>query len=132
MTEATATLPVEQVIGQSGIAASADGLRLDMRLPWYRSLPLSTVRVESVAIDGAAIDLSDALFELDGRRWPLAAIEDEVDSFWFVLDSAFLILPGVNLASGETHEVSLTIALYPPYIPGMKRANTQTARLRVA
>ncbi|HZU64229.1 MAG TPA: DUF6379 domain-containing protein [Novosphingobium sp.] len=125
-------LPVERVIGESGLAASADGLRLDMRLPWYRSLPLSTVRVEALSLDGAPVDLADALFELDGRRWPLAALADEIDSFWFVLDSAFLILPQLHPAPGSRHEVALTLAVFPPYIPGMKRANSQTATLAVA
>ncbi|HWU04030.1 MAG TPA: DUF6379 domain-containing protein, partial [Novosphingobium sp.] len=124
-------LPVERVIGESGLTASPQGLRLDMRLPWYRSLPLSTIRVEAATIDGQDMDLANALFEIDGSSWPLAAIAEEVDRFWFVLDSAFLILPGVHIAQGTQCRVSLTLALYPPYIPGMKRANAQTETLTV-
>lgn len=41
-------LPVERVIGEEGLAATPRGLRLAMRLPWYRSLPFSTVDRKSV------------------------------------------------------------------------------------
>jgi hypothetical protein len=124
-------LPVERVIGDQGLVAGDDGTRLDMRLPWYRSLPLSTTAVESLAIDGQAVDLSDALIEVGGVRLSLEAARDAVDRFWFVLDSAFLILPSVHLQPGSSHRVDLTLSLYPPYIPGMKRANPQSETLVV-
>jgi hypothetical protein len=124
-------LPVERVIGEEGLTAGPDGARLAMRLPWYRSLPLSTTEVGGLAIDGEAIDLSDALIEVDGGRFPLAAARDEVDGFWFVLDSAFLVLPSVRLEPGSSHRVDLTVNLYPPYIPGLKRANPQSEILVV-
>lgn len=38
-------LPVERVIGEEGLTATPAGARLAMRLPWYRSLPFSTVEV---------------------------------------------------------------------------------------
>jgi hypothetical protein len=124
-------LPVERVIGEEGLSAERGGLRLAMRLPWYRSLPFSTVEVASLAIDGQAVDLSGASIEYDGKAWPLAEIGDQVDEFWFVRDSAFLFLPDRTEKAGEEHAVALTINVNPPYIPGMKRANPQAATLRV-
>lgn len=125
-------LPVERVIGEEGLAATDGGLRLAMRLPWYRSLPFSTVEVASLAIDGEAVDLADARVEYDGQSWPLAQQGEEVDRFWFVRDSAFLLLPGHSAAPGSEHAVALTINVSPPYIPGMTRANPQVETLRVA
>lgn len=125
-------LPVERVIGEEGLRAAADGLRLAMRLPWYRSLPFSTVEVASLEIDGQGVDLADARIEYEGHSWPLARNGEQTDTFWFVRDSAFLHLPGRNAAPGSEHSVSLTIKVNPPYIPGMKRANPQTEVLRVA
>ena len=122
-------LPVERVIGEEGLAASDGGLKLAMRLPWYRSLPFSTVEVASLSLDGAAVDLSGASLEYDGARWPLAANGEEVDRFWFVRDSAFLVVPGHAITPGSAHEVALTINVSPPYIPGMKRVNPQTSTL---
>lgn len=124
-------LPVERVIGEEGLSAGPDGLKLAMRLPWYRSLPFSTVEIGGVSIDDAPVDLSEALIEYDGKRWPLAENGEQVDSFWFVRDSAFLILPGRSEAAGSEHRVSLIVNVSPPYIPGMKRTNPQTDTLRV-
>lgn len=120
-------LPVETIIGEEGLESTGEGLRLAMRLPWYRSLPFSTVEIASVAIDGEPVELSGALVEHDGERWPLAVQGEETDRFWFVRDSSFLILPGQQLPAGSRHEVALTLNISPPYIPGMKRFNRQTA-----
>jgi len=125
-------LPVERVIGEEGLEATAGGLRLAMRLPWYRSLPFSTVEVGPLEIDGQPVDLSDAVIEYDGKSWPLSQNGEQVNEFWFVRDSAFLLLPSCKADAGSMHEVSLNLFVNPPYIPGMKRANPQTATLVAA
>lgn len=125
-------LPVERIIGEEGLSSASDGLRLAMRLPWYRSLPFSTVEVASVEIDGEAVDLSNANVEYDGNSWPLAQLGEQTNAFWFIRDSAFLHLPGRTAAAGSEHTVSLILNVSPPYIPGMKRSNPQTQVLRVA
>lgn len=125
-------LPVERIIGEEGLSSGPDGLRLAMRLPWYRSLPFSTVEVASLAIDGEEIDLSEAEVEYDGECWSLADQGERIDTFWFVRDSAFLRVPRRSLAGGQDHRVDLILHVSPPYIPGMKRANNQSDTLQVA
>ncbi|WP_298200688.1 DUF6379 domain-containing protein [Novosphingobium sp.] len=124
-------LPVERIIGEEGLTASSGGLRLAMRLPWYRSLPFSTIEVGALSIDGHPVDLSDAAIAFDGEQWPLAANGEQTNTFWFVRDSAFLVVPGHDLAPGGEHGVELTLFVSPPYIPGMRRFNTQTQSLSV-
>lgn len=124
-------LPVERVIGEEGLAATAGGLKLAMRLPWYRSLPFSVVEVGPLSVDGEAVDLADALIEYNGQQWPLAENGEKVDTFWFIRDSAFLVLPSLSAEVGETREVSLNLFISPPYIPGMRRTNPQTSTLTV-
>ncbi|MBF9149372.1 C-glycoside deglycosidase beta subunit domain-containing protein [Novosphingobium jiangmenense] len=124
-------LPVERVIGEEGLAATAGGLKLAMRLPWYRSLPFSVVEVGPLSIDGEAVDLSDALIEYNGEQWPLSQNGEKVDTFWFIRDSAFLVLPSLKADAGSAHEVSLNLFISPPYIPGMRRTNPQTSTLIV-
>lgn len=125
-------LPVERVIGEEGLSSTADGAKLAVRLPWYRSLPFSTVEFASLSIDGVPIELDKASIEYDGDQWPMAENGERVDSFWFVRDSAYLLLPGEHFEAGSEHDVALTINVNPPYIPGMKRANPQQETLRVA
>lgn len=123
-------LPVERIIGEEGLSTSPDGIRLAMRLPWYRSLPFSVYEVASLAIDGEPVDLSDANVEYEGNSWPLAQLGEQTNAFWFVRDSAFLHLPSKTVEPGSEHEVSLVVHISPPYIPGMKRTNPQTQTLR--
>lgn len=125
-------LPVERVIGEEGLAATDKGLRLAMRLPWYRSLPFSTVEVADLSIDGEAVDLASVRVEYEGNSWSLAEMAEQTNAFWFVRDSAFLLVPGRSAEKGSEHRVALTINVNPPYIPGMKRANPQTETLAVA
>jgi hypothetical protein len=124
-------LPVERVIGEEGLAATAGGLKLAMRLPWYRSLPFSVVEVGPLSVGGEAVDLADALIEYNGQQWPLSENGEKVDTFWFIRDSAFLVLPSLSAEVGETREVSLNLFISPPYIPGMRRTNPQTSTLTV-
>lgn len=124
-------IPAERVIGEEGLSATPTGLRLAMRLPWYRSLPFSTVEIASLAIDEVPVDLAAARVEYEGQSWSFTEMAEQTNSFWFIRDSAFLLLPGRTEAAGSEHRVALTINVNPPYIPGMKRANPQTSTLRV-
>jgi hypothetical protein len=125
-------IPAERVIGEEGLERLDDGsLRLAMRLPWYRSLPFSVVVVASLAVDGVDIDLAQAMIEYDGERWPLTANGERTNTFWFIRDSAFLVVPGAAPAAGA-HSVALTLKVSPPYIPGMTRINPEVAELHAA
>lgn len=124
-------LPVERVIGEEGLCATPNGLRLAMRLPWYRSLPFSTVEVASLTIDDAPVDLGTVRVEYEDHSWSLAEMAEQTNSFWFVRDSAFLLLPETTGKVGDEHRVALTLNVNPPYIPGMKRANLRVATLTV-
>ncbi len=120
-----------RVISDNGLSAAAGGYRIDIRLPWYRSLPVSTVEVSAVAIDGKPVDLATVSFELEGRATSLASMADQVDRVWYVLDSAFLNVPATNAIKGGSHEVSVTLSLYPPYIRGLKRM-TRDSQILIA
>jgi Domain of unknown function (DUF6379) len=119
------------VIGPTGITAAPDGVRIDVRLPWYRSLPLSTVEVAEVTVDGRRVDPSSMTFELEGRRFALDQLPDQVSTVWYVLDSAYLVLRGVSIKTGTEAQVGVTLAVYPPYIRGLKRMTAETKTLRV-
>jgi hypothetical protein len=120
-----------RVLGSSGITAGPEHARVDLRLPWYRSLPLSTIEVTEVTINGARIDPAAITFELEGRRFTLDELPDQVSIVWYVLDSAYLLLRGVSVAPGTDATVGVTLAVYPPYIRGLKRMTAETKTVRV-
>jgi len=122
-------MQTSRVISDNGLQATASGYRIDVRLPWYRSLPVSTVEVGEVCIDGQVIDPGKVTFELEGRSYPLADMENQVDKVWFVLDSAYLNVETTPHGGGE-HDVSVTLNLYPPYIRGLKRVSRDRKNLQ--
>jgi hypothetical protein len=120
-----------RVIGSDGIRATPTGLKIDVRLPWYRSLPLSTVEVGEVRIDGTLIDHGHILFELENERFTLGDLANQIGTVWYVLDSGYLIVEGGPWKAGCELEIEVTLILYPPYIPGLKRMTVQSKKLKL-
>jgi hypothetical protein len=118
------------VISDNGLSATRSGYRIDIRLPWYRSLPLSTVEVGEVSVDGRRVDPALIQFELEGRSYPLSAMPELIDKVWYVLDSAYLNVEADRMAARSEHSISVTLNLYPPYIRGLKRVSRETKTLR--
>lgn len=105
---------------QNGLRATPRGAEIDVRLPWYRSLPVSVVEVGSLSIDGKDVPSSDIRFEVNGKSFDLHELPQHPGEFWFVLDSAVLRVPEAKLQPGTDHDVELQLNLYPPYVPHLK------------
>ena len=92
------------------------GVWAEVRLPSYRSLPLSCVVDVEVRIDGGAPITSEALaLRLDGVTRRIAELRPLRDVVWWVLDVAELFIPLEHpLAAGE-HELSAWVDLLTPY-----------------
>ena len=105
---------------EHGLRATPRGTEIDVRLPWYRSLPISVVEVGGLRVDDQDVPPGDIRFEINGKSFDLHELPRHADEFWFVLDSAVLRLPGTKLVPGSDHEVELQLNLYPPYVPHLK------------
>jgi uncharacterized protein DUF6379 len=90
------------------------GVALDIRLNWYRSLPLSCVEAVGVAIDGTAVPTKRLELRLNDFHAPADELGDAADVWWRVIDSAELVVRGEDLAAGP-HEVELALTLRIPY-----------------
>ena len=109
-----------------------DELVLDLRLPWYRSLPLSVVMPTQLVVDGAPLALDGATVEYEGRRYTLAELPDQTSVFWFIQDSVLLHVPTPKPLAAGKHHVLLTLHLYPPYIPMLTHVTRGDAALQAA
>jgi hypothetical protein len=108
------------------------GLVLDMRLPWYRSLPLSVVMPTQLMVDGEPLSLERATVSYEGRHYTLTELPEQVGTVWFIQDSVLLHVPTPKpLASGQ-HHVLLTLNLYPPYIPMLTHVTRGDAAIHAA
>jgi hypothetical protein len=110
----------EQLIVDASLRAIPQGLEFDVRLPWYRSLPLSTVEIAELRIDGKAMLAEAISLQVNGRRHGAAELADQVADWWYVLDPGRVRVIAPDLRLGPVTEVELAINLYPPYIPGLQ------------
>ncbi len=108
------------LLQSDGLRVGAREVEIDVRLPWYRALPVSVVDVARLSIDGCPIERSDIRFRVNGKSFALDELADRVDEFWFVLDRAVLHATVPHLKPAARHEVELQLDLYPPYIPHLK------------
>jgi len=119
------------LLSDTGLRSAPGGLAINIRLPWYRSLPLSVVEVVSLSIDGRAVPTEALGFEINGKSFRHSELADLTGEFWFVLDDAVLRIPGREAAVGEQHDIDLQLNLYPPYIPQLTWATRAKKSLRV-
>ncbi len=101
-----------------GLRATENGYEVQIKLAWYRSLPLSCVENLQVTLDGQPADPALIRLGVNGHEYRLEDMADKVEEFWFVQDPARLIVlqPG-KMAKGETHTVEAAIFMRAPYIP---------------
>jgi hypothetical protein len=110
------------ILSDTGLQTTPTGLKLEIRLPWYRTLPLSTIEMGELRIGARSIDPGNIRFELAGRTYALEQLPQQIETDWFILDSAYLHVSGlIPPAPGELLDISVTLNIYPPYIPGFKR-----------
>ncbi|MBL8056424.1 MAG: hypothetical protein JNK29_06975 [Anaerolineales bacterium] len=107
-----------QLIVQDTLRVRPDGFAFDVRLNWYRSLPLSSVEILSVQLDGEPVPLDQIVFEINGHRYSPAELLEQAEELWFVQDYARLSIrqPG-QVKAGEAHTLAAEIALRFPYMP---------------
>jgi hypothetical protein len=118
------------VLSDNTLRATENGLDLLIRLPWYRSLPLSTVEIRQVRIDGKAVDADKISLAVNGKNFKLDQFAELTGEYWFVLDSAILNIEYPGAKPGAEYDVEVVVVLYPPYIAGISFPNLGTSRLR--
>lgn len=123
--------PTDCVFGVAGGSHEGGRIKAELRLPWYRSLPVSTVEVEIVEIDGQPVPPELIRFELDGQSYRLSDMEEQTGHVWYVLDSAWLHVEAPGLTAGE-HQLAIVLNSYPPYIHGLKRPVRDTCSVLVS
>jgi hypothetical protein len=106
----------DQVIADDSLRADGDGFAFDLRMPWYRALPLSCLEGLEVKIDGDAVPSGELRLSLAGTSYTLSDLPPLHDEWWYVADAAEVRAPRPGgLPAGE-HELDVTVALRIPYI----------------
>lgn len=112
----------ERVIVDGTLTATPGGFTVDVRLPWYRALPLSCLEGVDVALDGERVDRDELALELDGSTYGLAELPPLHDRSWYVTDPLRVKAPFSGLTPGGSHELDVTVSVRIPYIVEDERA----------
>jgi hypothetical protein len=105
-----------RLISDAGLTATPGGFDLDIRLPWYRSLPLSTFRGLTLRVDGVEVPNPDIELEVNGTRRALDQMGDLVNEMWHMQDSGLLHVRRPDFQkNGDPHEVELNFRVQIPY-----------------
>jgi Domain of unknown function (DUF6379) len=106
----------DQVIRDGSLRGDDDGFTFDLRMPWYRALPLACVEGLEVRIDGEEVPREELRLTLDGTTYALADLPPLHDEWWYVADPAEVRVPRPGGLAPGSHELDVTIALRIPYI----------------
>lgn len=109
-----------------------EGLVLDLRLPWYRSLPLSVIMPTQLVVDGETVSLDGATVSYEGKQYTLAELPEQTGTSWFIQDSVLLHVPTPQPLAPGKHHVVVTLNLYPPYIPMLTHVTRGDAQVLAA
>lgn len=104
------------ILDEHSLASSPAGFTLSFRSHWYRSLPLSSIGVLRVLLDGAEIHEEQMSVELNEKRFPASQLPQLINEWWFILDPAHLHVASNELRPGQTCTIDFTLGLYIPYI----------------
>lgn len=106
-----------QVLTDSAVRAADGGCEVDVRLPWYRSLPMSCLEDVELIVNGEAVARDDVRVRLDGADLALDDLAERTTDFWFVQDAVTVSAPlAGGLVAGADADVQVTLATRIPYI----------------
>lgn len=103
------------VVNDSG-RIDNDDLLYDVRLPWYRSLPLSSVVSLDIEIDRTKINADDIRVLLNGRTLRPKEFAPIWTEYWFVQDRATIRVSGLPPGLASPLTVRTRLSLRSPYI----------------
>lgn len=99
------------------VRTTDQGYEVDLRLAWYRSLPLSCIENIHLNINGHTYGADELSLQYVGRSLSLADLEDMTDDWWFIQDPLTVLARQESpAAKGSTLQVEAELATRIPYI----------------
>jgi uncharacterized protein DUF6379 len=120
----------DRLLGEGSLTATRAGFDLAIRLPWYRSLPLSVIEPAELRINAQPVDLARVKVRINDKTIPNSELPGRTDEVWFVRDFLTLEVSGTPVTAGQDVDVQFTLNVYPPYIPGMCWVTRADRKLR--
>ena len=105
----------DRIIEENTLKTDGTTSTVEVRLPWYRSLPAASVSEVEFSIDGVEAPADSIRWTMNGRTYTIDELVGVIDEWWFPTDSAELS-GSIPLEAGGPHEVRVALKLYIPYI----------------
>jgi hypothetical protein len=106
----------KDVVRDDALSATEEGYALEIHSHWYRSLPLTSLAVVDLSLDGEAVEPSELTVEANGKTYGFDELGDLYDEWWFITDAVTLRIPRPSAAPGGRHRVELDLGLSIPYL----------------
>jgi hypothetical protein len=101
---------------RNGTLEGQPGVFIPLRLPSYRSLPLSCIEKFEISIDGKAADPAEMRLVLDGISHRIDSFPLKSHLFWWVLEPGDLFVAWPEALPAGEHLVQGIMADVEPYM----------------
>lgn len=91
------------------------GFNLDLRINYYRGLPLSSVQKIEITVDGEKIPEYLMLAELNGKQFTVSQMPEMYMEYWGSKTPMHMRVFNYGLSQGE-HDVAVRIEYKNPYM----------------
>jgi hypothetical protein len=106
----------KDVVRHNALHVTADGFVLDIRSHWYRTLPLTSLAVLDLAVDGEKVPEDDMTIAVNGKTFTVSQLADGYDEWWYVLDPFELRVRKPGFDCAQPHDIEFGLGLSIPYI----------------
>ncbi len=107
----------DTILISDSLAAREDGLAIGLKIPWYRSLWVSSVSDVVVKVDGAEVPKDALRAEINGKSFTIPELGEQWDELWFLQDRLVIVVPQEQPAArGDEVDVEVTLSIRLPYM----------------
>jgi hypothetical protein len=107
----------DTILVADSLVARSDGLAIGLKIPWYRSLWVSSVSDVSVRVGGVEVPKPSLRAEINGGSFTIDELGEQWDQLWFVRDRLVIVVPlDPPPSAGDEVDVEVTLTLRLPYM----------------
>jgi hypothetical protein len=107
----------DTILTDDSLSRRPEGVAIALKVPWYRSLWLSSVSDVLVVVEGREIPRDELRAELGERSYRIEELQEQWDVLWFLQDRLQIVIPlDPPPDAGEEVQVEVTLDLRLPYM----------------
>lgn len=106
----------DRIIEEGTLTTRDRRTAVEVRLPWYRSIPASCISEAELTVDGVPAPVESLRWTMNGTTYRLDELADRTDEWWFPTDSVVLEGDLEPDPTRDSHEVRVDLKVYIPYI----------------